>query len=83
MQYQLRELLEIVKRTMDELFGEFQFWCVGEIASIKTVGKNTYIELVEFDEQGGVVARSRASIFQASILQSFLDATKLQTNDLK
>jgi hypothetical protein len=74
-QYTLSQVLGIVKQSVDELMGEFRFWCVADVVSIQTKGKFTYLELAELDADGNVVVKTKANIWDSSILTKFTKAT--------
>ncbi len=77
MEYTLSQVVGVIKNTFDEFFWEFQFWCTAEILSCKTVGKNTYIELGEYDEDNQVIAKMRGNIFKPWLIENFFRETKL------
>jgi exonuclease VII large subunit len=82
MQYTLSQLTSLVKQTFDELFTEFDFWCTGEVARCDARGKYYFLELVEYDASGNSHAKCKATIFQSSVIESFLLQTKLHLDDL-
>lgn len=87
MQYTLSQILEIYTRGCNELFGEFDFWCVAEVAKYTQRGKYTYLELVEYAAEGAaasgtVLAKTSANIWDSSVVSGFLHETKLQIEEL-
>lgn len=82
MEYALSQVVWVIKNTFDEFFGEFQFWCTAEVLSCKTVGKNTYIELWEYDEDNTIIAKMRGNIFKPWLIENFFRETNLDRTTL-
>lgn len=82
MHYTLSQILEIYKRGCEELFGEFDFWSTWEVARCQKKGKYYYLELVEYDQNGVVLAKCTAPIFQYDVVDSFLAATQMKPDDM-
>ncbi len=78
MQYSLSALLDILDRSFKAVVWGFDFWWRAEILKIQQKGKNVYAELVEYDEEGKIVAKVKGCIFQESIYAQFLRETKLR-----
>lgn len=82
MQYSLSQLMHVLKSSFDEIFWEFDFWFVAEVVKCKKSGKATFLELVEYNTQWEIIAKSSASIFGNHVLDSFCSATKLAIDDI-
>ena len=82
MEYTLSQVVWVIKNTFDEFFGEFQFWCTAEVLSCKTVWKNTYIELWEYDEDNTIIAKMRGNIFKPWLIENFFRETNLDRTTL-
>lgn len=80
-QYKLSQIVQIVGRTFDEVFGQSDFLFTAEIMKISTISGKIYIDLVEFDNSGKTTARSRAIIYDKTIYSRFVDETKIESID--
>jgi hypothetical protein len=80
-QYKLSQIVQIVGRTFDEVFGQSDFLFTAEIMKISTIAGKIYIDLVEFDNSGKTTARSRAIIYDKTIYSRFVDETKIESID--
>jgi hypothetical protein len=59
MTYQLSDVLKIIEKSFKEVFSGFSFRFQAEVQKINIVGKNTYLDLVEFDEKGDIKAKCK------------------------
>lgn len=87
MEYTLSQVLWVVKTTFDEFFWEFQFWCAAEVMACKTVGKNTYLQLVEYEENESgktttVLAKINGNIFKPWLIEKFFTETWLDRTSI-
>lgn len=46
---------------------------------MQQVGKNTYLELVEYDGEGKMIAKAKGCIFNESICKNFLHETGMKS----
>ena len=66
------------------MFAELKFWFVAELSQIKTSKGKYYLDLVQFDQQQAIVAKCRAIIFQATILNKLIQSQTISSvYDLK
>ena len=83
-QYKLSQIVQIINRTFDEVFGESEFLFTAEIMKLSTIAGKIYMELVEFEINGKTAAKSRAIIYEKSIYNDFVETTKIENlSDLK
>ena len=83
-QYKLSQIVQIINRTFDEVFGESEFLFTAEIMKLSTIAGKIYMELVEFETNGKTAAKSRAIIYEKSIYNDFVEVTKIENlSDLK
>lgn len=81
-EYKLSDLLTIVDRTLKEMLRSFDFWCSAEIISAKLWREQTlYLELVEYDAEGKIIAKMKAVIYDEWVYKTFLSQTKLGSVD--
>lgn len=78
-EYKLSDILQIADKWFKTLFGGFDFWCTSEIIKIQQIGKNTYMELVEYEGEGKVKAKAKACIFDEAITKKFLQQTSIRS----
>lgn len=83
-QFKLSQIVQIINRTFDEVFGESEFLFTAEIMKINTIAGKIYLELVEFDTNSKVLAKSRAIIYNLNIYNKFVEETWVKNlSDLK
>lgn len=81
-EYKLSDLLTIVDKTLKEMFRSFDFWCSAEVISAKLWrGQTLYLELVEYDAEGKIIAKIKAVIYDEWVHRNFLLQTKLASID--
>ena len=81
--YTLSELVHIVEQWFRELFGGFGYWCQAEVMKIKQHKSRVYIDLVQYDTAGNVLAKARGIIRELSVLSSFCRQTGLKISELE
>lgn len=83
-QFKLSQIVQIVNNTFEELFGESEFLFTAEVMKISIISTKIYIELVEFDENNKILAKSRAIVYNLSIYDNFVNETSIShISDLK
>lgn len=70
-EYRLSAVLQIVQHSMNELFGSFPFWCIAEISKCKVHKGRVYLDLIEVDEGGSVVAQAKAMVWQEQLIKTY------------
>lgn len=81
-QYRLQQVVSIVSAGFRQLFEEFEFWCSAEIADIKPYKSRLYIDLIEADDAGTILAKAKAIVREPSIMQRFLKKTAMHRSEL-
>lgn len=81
--YTLSELVHIVEQWFRELFGWFWYWCQAEVMKIKQHKSRVYIDLVQYDTGGNVLAKARGIIWELSVLSAFCRQTGLKIDELE
>lgn len=76
MQYKLSQLVQIISNTFSEIFVE-EFLFTAEITKSNIINNRIYLELIEFDNNGKTLAKSRAIIYDINIYRDFLEISKL------
>ena len=81
-QHSLQELLTIVRWWFDQLFGEFSFWCIGEIARLNVIKGRVYIDLIQFDDNHKVLAKAKAIMYDSWQREQFYTKTWLTESEM-
>jgi len=81
-EYTLSSLLTIADNWFKSMFSWFDFWWKAEILKLQQKGKNTYLELVEYDREGKIAAKVKGCIFDEFICRKFLQETKLSLSEM-
>ncbi len=76
-QYTLLDLVKIVDGTFKEVFAWFDFRCECEILRVQQIGKNIYLELIQYGTDGKVLAKAKGNIFNPHVSSAFLENTGL------
>lgn len=70
----LQEILSTVQTYFDRQFRAKQFWCKAEVMHIKQHKNRVYLDLVEYDATGVLVAKIKAIIREKDLLDLYLHA---------
>lgn len=76
--YSLLLLINKVKNLIIKEYSSF-IWLIVEISELKNYNNNLFLTLVEYDQQGNLLARVRGVIWNSTkILKNFTDATNVE-----
>lgn len=81
MNYQLSDVLKIIEKSFKEIFSWFSFRFQAEVQRVTIVGKNTYLDLVEFNENGEIKAKCKWICFDEEKYKQFLKDINIKTID--
>lgn len=81
MNYQLSDILKIIEKSFKEIFSWFSFRFQAEVQRVTIVGKNTYLDLVEFNENGEIKAKCKWICFDEEKYKQFLKDINIKTID--
>jgi hypothetical protein len=77
----LEEVVRTVQTYFDRQFSGKVFWCHAEVMQIKQHKQRIYIDLVEYDPTGAIVAKMKALIWDVDLLLVYLHAHGLSRMD--
>jgi len=64
------------------VFFEFQFWVSAEIMKIKKHKSRYYLDLIQYNDAGDVLAKARGIIRDEQVISDFVHDTQLSLDDL-
>ncbi len=76
--YNLSDILQIINKSFNKMFYDFDFRFKAEISRIRQVKSNIYLDMVETNEDGQIQAKMRWLIFKKEIWNKFIEQTDLQ-----
>ena len=80
--YNLQQIVHIVQEWFREVFFEFQFWVSAEIMKIKKHKSRYYLDLIQYNDAGDVLAKARGIIRDEQVISDFVHDTQLSLDDL-
>ena len=80
--YNLQQIVHIVQEWFREVFFEFQFWVSAEIMKIKKHKSRYYLDLIQYNDTGDVLAKARGIIWDEYVIADFVQDTQLYIDDL-
>ena len=76
LRFSLKSLLDVVSKVFDENFSGFVFEVEANLSRIKYSKKYLHLELVQFDEDGKLLAKAKWIIFDQNIIEKFKATVK-------
>ncbi len=64
----LQEVMQTIQTYFDRQFAGKQFWCQAEVMQIKQHKQRVYIDLVEYDASGTLLAKMKALVWEIELL---------------